>query len=118
MDDNVSNGDWRHLLEYGDDGRSIVGDLEWRWCPGRTIEMHIDVADGCQRKGVGSLLLSRLEFHAKKHEAMSIYSFCAGDNQKARGFFTKNGFTLYEVPGLYGEGRSGCFLVKTIGAPK
>lgn len=94
----------------------IIGELEWREGPGKTYEVHIDVHPDHQRRGIGRSMVASLESWLV--EPMSLYTFMAADNAKARMFFVAVGFDLVLVRGFYGRGRDAYFGCKTIGEPK
>lgn len=96
----------------------VIGELEWDARPGATYEVHLDVAAGHRRRGVGRSMMDEIETLAKSRGAVSLYTFMAGDNELAQAFFLAMGFTLSWIPGFYGEGRNAWFGVKTIGRPK
>ena len=62
-------------------------------------------------------MFEELEGLVKSYNGMSIYSFCAGDNQKARGFFAAMDFQSLLVEDFYGKGRNAYFLWKQVGRP-
>ena len=107
----------KHCLADG----TVVGELEWRDSPGRTIEVHIDVHPDHQRKGIGRKLIDNLiQFITERDgdKPMCLYTFMAADNKQAVAFFTAVGFALQYVPNFYGTWRNAYFGCKTIGAPK
>ena len=106
------------IRRWSDTGVKVIGELEWREGPGRTFEVHVDVDPEYHRKGIGTGLIRDLELIIEDKEPMSIYTFMAADNEKARGFFAANGFVLQLVKGFYGAGRDAYFGCKTIGTPK
>jgi len=101
-----------------DDQKKLIGELEWEERPGSTYEMHLDVIPEYHRRGIGRSMFEELETLVKSKHGMSIYSFCAGDNNAARSFFLYMGFIAYKIPNFYGEGRDAYFLVKTVGKPR
>lgn len=95
-----------------------IGDLSFDRRPGKTFEVHLDVLPEYQRMGIGKSLIAEVEKLAKSEKAMSLYTFMASDNEKAKGFFRTVGFELTYLPNFYGHGRHAYFGLKTIGKPE
>lgn len=108
---------WDKIVRRDHEGQ-IVGELEWRESPGRTFELHVDVHPAHHRKGIGRKLVEELEKLVAGREPMSLYTFMAADNLKARQFFAAVGFNLILAPNFYGRGRDAYFGIKVLGAPK
>ena len=107
----MSNKIQRHLTPP-------IGELIWDNRPGATYEMHLDVSPDHHRKGIGRSMFIELEAKVKLMNGMCIYSFCAADNEKARGFFNGMGFAETLVKDFYGIGRDAFLLWKPIGRPE
>lgn len=106
------------VIERKDDNGDLIGELHWDARPGAVYEMHLDVATTHQRQGVGRAMLAELEAIIQAKSGMAVYSFSAGDNTKAHGFFTGCGFRATSAPDFYGRGRSAYFYWKPLGEPK
>ena len=96
----------------------LVGELHWDERPGAIIEVHLDVMDGYRRQGIGRSMMQEIEVMARREKIKSLTTFTAGDNLLAQKFFQAMGFVAVMAWGLYGHGRDGCFMWKTIGAPE
>ena len=96
----------------------LVGELHWDERPGSIIEVHLDVMDGYRRQGIGRSMMQEIEAMARREKMKSLTTFTAGDNLPAQDFFMAMGFVGKPVTDLYGFGRNGCFMWKTIGAPE
>ena len=112
--------DWNHVRCYHLDLK--VGDLEWAWRPGGTVEMHLDVDPAYYRQGVGRAMLRELLASAPKdawgRTPITVFSFSAGDNDKAYGYFTGCGFAAVRLADFYGRGRDAWFYWLVTGEPK
>lgn len=99
------------------DGDKMIGELEWDQRPGATYECHLDVEPSHHRRGIGRQMMTELEDIVRSRKGMCLYSFCAGDNERARLFFLACGFRAVFAPSFYGAGRHAYFLWKPVGVP-
>lgn len=100
------------------DGAFPIGELVYTYRSGKTIEVHLDVEPPYQRKGIGRSMMEEIEQLARNEKMMSLYTFMAPDNEKAKGFFRAMGFSLTYLPDFYGHGRAAYIGTKPIGKPE
>lgn len=68
--------------------KNQYGRLEWRYCPGSTIEIvDIEVSGDSRRQGIGRWLVERLFEEAEKLGVTCVYAITRYDNLVAQHFY-------------------------------
>lgn len=62
------------------------------FCRKNKAHLHIDLTEGCRRKGVGTKLMLALKAELAKNDVHSLMLSCASSNKAAISFYKKNNF--------------------------
>lgn len=101
---------WRHIRDFFTVLGFLVSGLRYLGTPsnpknmphGKILEeykaeLHIDILDGYQRRGIGSRLINAFTNHVKKNGVNGIHLGTSDRNVKAVPFYLKKGFKIVSV---------------------
>lgn len=80
---------------------------------GNTLEIFDIVVYTERGKGIGTSMLKELFSYCKLNKITRVYAFTRTENEEARAFYEKNGFTNVDIPNFYQDGNAIMYLYVT-----